>query len=116
MWDLRDSSEAAREGNILEDMSIPGAFAPIVFSLLPMASAAFGEDTNPGNYVEKYLRILSSLVDGPYTGSSHNTLMVSLLEFFSCNISSLEEWVLIIKMEQCKNQSLVKLTCHDTGP
>jgi len=75
--DLRSPDKPLTEGNIMEDMTVPGIFARLVSIALPALATIYGTDTTKGqNEIEKMLRIIQCLVEGPYTGSMRNTLLI----------------------------------------
>jgi cholesterol oxidase len=77
VWDLRSPQQPVEEGLIIEDMTIPGCFAPLLSSLFPLGAALFGENTDPSSSeLLDGLRIVQSLLEGPYTGATRNTLMM----------------------------------------
>jgi cholesterol oxidase len=81
VWDLRDPNKPVTSGFIVEDMAIPGAFAELLSGALAFAALWFGDNTDPKDKEAEALRIIQSLIEGPYYGATRNTLLFGGMSF-----------------------------------
>ena len=73
--DLRAAGSALEDNVIIEEGSLPGAFAPVFPDAFAAAAAASGKDTDSGigDYLAERTREVESLTLGAYRGAMANT-------------------------------------------
>jgi len=58
IWDLGSPDQPVREGMLVEDMSIPGCFANLSSTMLPLGVPLWGDNTYPSAELLQALRML----------------------------------------------------------
>jgi len=76
VWDNRSADKPLNQCCIIEDMCIPGALSEALSLALAFGSQTIGTNTSPNDKDAQYVRLLQSLVEGPYTGATRNTLFM----------------------------------------
>jgi len=74
--DLRAAGAGAADverGMVIEEGSIPGGIGSFMPAVMAGAAAAFGTDTDTGDYFSEKARELESMVRGPYHGAVNHT-------------------------------------------
>jgi cholesterol oxidase len=100
--DMRDPATPVREGFIIEDMAVPGAFVAPILGVFAGLNALTGQasDTDPAAVAAALARQTQSFQDGPFSqgGALANSVMFGMMSFDDqAGKLSLEEDVLRIK-------------------
>jgi cholesterol oxidase len=75
VWDQRLPTQPLKQNFIVEDMAFPGALSKALMQIL-LATNMFVGYNNPSDKFDQIMRMVQSLIEGPYSGAFRNTLLL----------------------------------------